>query len=109
MHPLSKHSNIPTFHHSLMRFMICQNMKFSRITGTLALMIAAQALAPMLAGTAEANLNQAAAVPAESTPHSGNPVFDGWYADPEAAIFGNQYWISPLINLCSVTRMDRTT
>src|SRR5579859_327707 len=28
-------------------------------------------------------------------PHSGNPVFPGWYADPEAAIFGQQYWIYP--------------
>ncbi|MDP4238679.1 MAG: glycoside hydrolase family 43 protein [Bacteroidota bacterium] len=26
---------------------------------------------------------------------SGNPVFPGWYADPEATIFGNQYWIYP--------------
>ncbi len=26
---------------------------------------------------------------------SGNPVFPGWYADPEAAIFNNQYWIYP--------------
>ncbi len=26
---------------------------------------------------------------------SGNPVFPGWYADPEAAVFGNQYWIYP--------------
>ncbi|ULQ50859.1 glycoside hydrolase family 43 protein [Flavihumibacter fluvii] len=25
----------------------------------------------------------------------GNPVFPGWYADPEAIIFGNQYWIYP--------------
>jgi beta-xylosidase len=24
---------------------------------------------------------------------SGNPVFPGWYADPEAAEFGGQYWI----------------
>ena len=24
-----------------------------------------------------------------------NPVFPGWYADPEAIIFGNQYWIYP--------------
>ncbi len=29
------------------------------------------------------------------TPHAGNPVIPGWYADPEAAIFGNQYWIYP--------------
>ena len=26
---------------------------------------------------------------------SGNPVFPGWYADPEAAIFQDQYWIYP--------------
>jgi beta-xylosidase len=26
---------------------------------------------------------------------SGNPVFEGWYADPEGAIFGKQYWIFP--------------
>ena len=26
---------------------------------------------------------------------SGNPVFAGWYADPEGIIYGNQYWIFP--------------
>jgi len=26
---------------------------------------------------------------------SGNPIFPGWYADPEATIFNNQYWIYP--------------
>lgn len=26
---------------------------------------------------------------------SGNPVFPGWYADPEAVIFENKYWIYP--------------
>ncbi|UPL50343.1 glycoside hydrolase family 43 protein [Hymenobacter sublimis] len=25
----------------------------------------------------------------------GNPVFPGWYADPEAVIFGKTYWIYP--------------
>lgn len=30
---------------------------------------------------------------AQST--SGNPVFKGWYADPEAAIFDKHYWIFP--------------
>ena len=25
----------------------------------------------------------------------GNPVFPGWYADPEAKIFNHQYWIYP--------------
>ncbi|QIL75270.1 glycoside hydrolase family 43 protein [Hymenobacter sp. HDW8] len=26
---------------------------------------------------------------------AGNPVFPGWYADPEAVIFDNKYWIYP--------------
>jgi hypothetical protein len=26
---------------------------------------------------------------------SGNPVLPGWYADPEAHVFANQYWIYP--------------
>ena len=27
--------------------------------------------------------------------YSGNPVFEGWYADPEGIIFKNRYWIFP--------------
>jgi beta-xylosidase len=26
---------------------------------------------------------------------AGNPVFPGWYADPEGIIFGDEYWIYP--------------
>ena len=26
---------------------------------------------------------------------SGNPILQGWYADPEAAVFGSRYWIFP--------------
>ena len=26
---------------------------------------------------------------------SGNPVFPGWYADPEGTIFGDSYWVFP--------------
>ncbi|MDQ4140311.1 MAG: arabinan endo-1,5-alpha-L-arabinosidase, partial [Bacteroidota bacterium] len=26
---------------------------------------------------------------------SGNPIFPGWYADPEGVIFKNKYWIYP--------------
>jgi beta-xylosidase len=29
------------------------------------------------------------------TAKSGNPIFKGWYADPEAIIFGDTYWIYP--------------
>ncbi|TKG89417.1 arabinan endo-1,5-alpha-L-arabinosidase [Puteibacter caeruleilacunae] len=27
--------------------------------------------------------------------HAGNPVFEGWYADPEGAILDGKYWIFP--------------
>jgi len=30
-----------------------------------------------------------------SAKKSGNPVFGGWYADPEGVIFNNRYWIYP--------------
>ena len=26
---------------------------------------------------------------------SGNPIFPGWYADPEAKVFGKEFWIYP--------------
>jgi len=41
------------------------------------------------------------AVPGHRTPRtalqtsSGNPIIPGWYADPEAHIFENEYWIYP--------------
>lgn len=27
--------------------------------------------------------------------YTGNPIFEGWYADPEGTIFKNQYWVYP--------------
>lgn len=30
--------------------------------------------------------------------NKGNPVFEGWYADPEGIIFGNEYWIYPTMS-----------
>jgi beta-xylosidase len=30
-----------------------------------------------------------------SKERSGNPLFSGWYADPEGAVFGKTYWIYP--------------
>ena len=32
---------------------------------------------------------------ASATTRSGNPVFPGWYADPEGVVFGDTYWIYP--------------
>jgi beta-xylosidase len=25
----------------------------------------------------------------------GNPIFEGWYADPEGVVFGDEYWVYP--------------
>src|SRR4051812_21495547 len=36
-----------------------------------------------------------AAQPKKTEIKSGNPILKGWYADPEAAIFGDKYWIYP--------------
>ncbi len=35
------------------------------------------------------------AVTAQQKKMSGNPVFKGWYADPEGVVLDNQYWIFP--------------
>ena len=31
----------------------------------------------------------------EEVATSGNPVFEGWYADPEGIIYDDTYWIYP--------------
>lgn len=33
--------------------------------------------------------------PKEAPQTSGNPLFEGWYADPEVAVFEGKYWIFP--------------
>src|SRR5690242_74087 len=34
-------------------------------------------------------------VGAQQTARSGNPILQGWYADPEARVFEHEYWIFP--------------
>lgn len=41
------------------------------------------------------NLGPALNAPAAPPDTSGNPIFQGWYADPEAKVFGGEYWIYP--------------
>jgi beta-xylosidase len=36
---------------------------------------------------------------AEEIKYSGNPLFDGWYADPEVIILNNKYWIFPTFSV----------
>jgi beta-xylosidase len=71
-------------------------MKPTQVMTVLCVMFAFNPLAPiMAAGAAEARTGHGAQVSEAGKLRSGNPVFSGWYADPEAAIFGNQYWIYP--------------
>ncbi|MEI7911933.1 MAG: family 43 glycosylhydrolase [Verrucomicrobiota bacterium] len=44
---------------------------------------------------AAAAVHPVGAEPANSESRAGNPIFPGWYADPEGAIFGNEYWVFP--------------
>lgn len=32
---------------------------------------------------------------AQSKKTSGNPIFEGWYADPEGTVFNKRYWVYP--------------
>lgn len=35
---------------------------------------------------------------------AGNPVFEGWYADPEGIIYGDKYWIYPTYSALLMSR-----
>lgn len=36
-----------------------------------------------------------ACVNKKEVPLSGNPIFEGWYADPEGVVYGDEYWVFP--------------
>ena len=44
---------------------------------------------------AQQSNSQPAEPQAQQKTAAGNPVFRGWYADPEGIIFGKQYWVYP--------------
>src|SRR6476659_886295 len=46
-----------------------------------------------LLSTRAAETNQS--TEGNSKARSGNPIFPGWYADPEGVVFGNNYWVYP--------------
>jgi hypothetical protein len=63
-------------------------MGYRRVAVTALLMTCVLAAQPF--GTASA-----AVVPDYPTAEAGNPIVDGWYADPDAAIYDNTYWVFP--------------
>ena len=32
---------------------------------------------------------------AKNLTYSGNPIFEGWYADPEGIVLKDEYWVFP--------------
>jgi beta-xylosidase len=68
-------------------------MKLTHVTASICVAAWLQVLA--FGSDAAVETGQVATASALAKPHSGNPVFSGWYADPEAVIFGNEYWIYP--------------
>jgi hypothetical protein len=58
----------------------------ARLTATLAAVLVCGTLAPASA---------AADVPDHGTSVAGNPIFDGWYADPDVAVYDGTYWVYP--------------
>ncbi len=56
----------------------------------LALILATGLAAALLSPAAPA-----AAVPDFLTAEAGNPFTDGWYADPDIAVYNNTYWVFP--------------
>ncbi|MFG2589892.1 family 43 glycosylhydrolase [Streptomyces sp. NPDC048438] len=51
--------------------------------------------APSPAGAGQPAAPRAAAPPAPSTAEAGNPIVEGWYADPDVAVYGDRFWIYP--------------
>jgi beta-xylosidase len=68
---------------------------------SLLLLLVASAIPVWFAAGTEfaANRSQSSALSArfiaDSQLRSGNPIITGWYADPEAHIFKNEYWVYP--------------
>ncbi|WP_199443746.1 family 43 glycosylhydrolase [Umezawaea beigongshangensis] len=52
-------------------------------------------LAALLVGAAVTTLPAATAAPAPERPAAGNPFTDGWYADPDVAVYDDTYWVFP--------------
>ena len=68
--------------------------KLALLAALFGLLLAPAAFAQTTAATTRKTApvkTKTAATPAKA----GNPVFPGWYADPEGIIFGNKYWIYP--------------
>ncbi len=65
------------------------------LTAALSSLLLAYGAAAQTKPTPAAKKPDATKAAAGKNDQAGNPVFPGWYADPEGIIFGNRYWIYP--------------
>ena len=70
-----------------------------RIIRKLSVALASAALllgfAPSPAGAGQQGPVRAAAPPVHGTSEAGNPFVDGWYADPDVAVYDDRFWVYP--------------
>lgn len=59
------------------------------------LIVTLSVVLPWIVSSCTQPAQQAESTETDSVAMSGNPVFEGWYADPEGIIFDDQYWIFP--------------
>ncbi|MFH9760299.1 family 43 glycosylhydrolase [Streptomyces anulatus] len=52
-------------------------------------------VAPSPAGADGPAAARALDVPVQSTAEAGNPLVEGWYADPDVAVYDDRFWIFP--------------
>jgi glycosyl hydrolase family 43/3-keto-disaccharide hydrolase len=57
--------------------------------------VAALVIGLVASGVAAAEPAGHPRIPDYSTAEAGNPFVDGWYADPDVAIYDNEYWVFP--------------
>lgn len=69
-------------------FVTSEYAQIRKIKSTLSLFTLAASLSFACSAPIETNQGQALKL-------SGSPIFEGWYADPEGIIFGDEYWIYP--------------
>lgn len=76
--------NSQSFGHSAWQTKAAEDMHFGKVDYS----------RPSSAFGASTALSAACAVKLEAK-KSGNPIAEGWYADPEAAVFGDKCWVFP--------------
>ena len=64
----------------------------TRVTSRLA---AAALAALFVCGSVLPSASADRGVPDYTTSEAGNPIFDGYYADPDVAIYDGTYWVFP--------------